>query len=403
MADNQKRVLMLQGPLGPFFADLAQALATSGVETHRICFNKGDWHFAKADHVELYERAAEEWSDYLTTYLQEKSVHAVCCYGDSRHYHSEARRVCDEMDIPVFCFEEGYVRPGFVTMEVGGNNANSHFPNSFETGNLPKAGPIKAASISNHFRFQFWFAVLYYTVKDWKLSGFKGYQHHRQGNWATELLSWIRAGIRKHTYSRFVEQGLTERLVADTSGPLFAVPLQVAVDTQMVFHSPYSSVADFIDEILRSFAEDAPKNARLVIKHHPMDRGFAHYGGLIKRLSRGLGCADRVTYAFDLDLDRVLENSAGCVTVNSTVGLTALELGTPTLTLGKSMIGAAGLTSQATLAHFWTKPGNVDPTKVEGFKSALVSHTQIPGSFYRNRQIAAAAAVKKLETVLGFS
>ena len=403
MADNQKRVLMLQGPLGPFFADLAQALGSLGVATHRICFNKGDWHFAKADHVELYEHPAEKWAGYLTAYIEDNGIHAVCCYGDSRYYHSEARRVCDEMGIPVLCFEEGYVRPGFVTMEVGGNNANSGFPASFQAGKLPEIEPVKAASVSNHFRFQFWFAVLYYTVKDWKLSGFAGYLHHRRGNWATELLSWIRAGIRKHTYSRYIEQGLTENLVSDTSGPLFTVPLQVAVDTQMIFHSPYNSVADFIDEVIRSFAEDAPKNARLVIKHHPMDRGFTHYGGLIKRLSRGLGCADRVTYAFDLDLDRVLKHSAGCVTVNSTVGLTALELGTPTLTLGKSMVGAAGLTAQATLADFWTKSGDVDQTKVDAFKRALVSHTQIPGSFYRDRHIAAAAAAKKLETVLELS
>lgn len=387
---------MLQGPLGPFFADLAQAVAALGAETFRICFNKGDWHFACADHVDLFEGPADKWADYLAAYLEQNSIDAVCCYGDSRHYHSEARRVCAQSGVPIFCFEEGYVRPGFVTMELGGNNANSPFPEAFATDGLADKTQPTAADIQNPFRFQFWFATLYYIVKDWKLGGFGGYRHHRRGNWAHETLAWIRAGLRKHTYSRFVEQGLTEKLLGDTSDPLFTVPLQVAVDAQMVYHSSYGSVADFIDEVLRSFAEDAPTNARLLIKHHPMDRGFTHYGSLINRLSRGLGCADRVTYAFDLDLDRVLEKSRGCITVNSTVGLTALELGTPTLTLGKSMIGAAGLTAKGSLSAFWSTPGEVDQTKVRAFKTALVNQTQIPGSFYRDRQIAANAAAGRL-------
>lgn len=390
---------MLQGPLGPFFADLAQALSAAGAETHRICFNKGDWHFAQADHVHLFEDTADSWSVFLDDFLIEHAIEAVCCYGDSRHYHSAARQVCDARGIPVFCFEEGYVRPGFVTMERGGNNANSPFPEAFAAGSLPDQRKPEAASIDGHFRFQFWFATLYYIVKDWKLMGFGGYRHHRRGNWAHETLAWIRAGLRKHIYSRFVEKGLTEQLMADTTGPLFTVPLQVAVDAQMIYHSPYGSVADFIDEVLRSFAESAPKDARLLIKHHPMDRGFTHYGGLINRLSRGLGCADRVIYAFDIDLDRILEHSDGCITVNSTVGLTALELGTPTLTLGKSMVGAAGLTSAKSLSEFWDSPGSVDQTKVEAFKMSLVTQTQIPGSFYRDRQVAARAAACKLMSV----
>lgn len=392
---------MLQGPLGPYFTDLAEALFALGAETHRICFNKGDWHFAQADHIQLFEGLADDWANYLDSYLQENSIDVVCCYGDSRHYHSEARRVCAERSVPIFCFEEGYVRPGFVTMEKGGNNANSTFPKAFATGNLPEASVPEPAKTKNHFRFQFWFATLYYIVKDWKLAGFVGYRHHRRGNWATELLAWIRAGIRKHTYSRFVERGLTKQLLADTSGPLFTVPLQVAVDAQMIYHSPYGSVADFIDQVIRSFAENAPKNARLLIKHHPMDRGFTHYGGLINRMSKGLGCAARTVYAFDLDLDRVLEHSAGCVTVNSTVGLTALELGTPTITLGSSVIDAAGLTARTELDEFWKAPGSVDQTKVKSFKEALITHTQLPGSFYRDREVAANAAAQKLMQAIG--
>lgn len=387
---------MLQGPLGPFFADLADVLSGQGHTTHRICFNKGDWHYAKADHVRKFQGEPAQWADWLTGYISQNRIDAICCYGDSRYYHREARAVCGKLGIPLFCFEEGYVRPGFVTLEEGGNNANSKFASRFRTGTLKPAQKPEAAAIPNPFRFQFWFATLYYIVKDWRVRGFSRYQHHRRGNWATEMMAWLVAGYRKNTYSRFVEKDLAAKTIGEVDGSLFVVPLQVAVDAQMIYHSPFDSVDDFIATVIRSFAKHAPSDATLLLKHHPMDRGFNHYGSSIDRLRKGLGCASRVLYAFDVDLERVLAASAGCVTVNSTVGLQALETGIPTLALGNSMIGSAGLTAECELDAFWSAPGQVDPKRVAEFKLELVKHTQIPGSFYRCRYIASQNAAKKI-------
>lgn len=396
MTEKQPEILLLQGPLGPFFTDLAVELQAGGCRTHRVCFNKGDWHFSHADHVMRYHGTADEWAGWLKTYMTEKAIDAVCCYGDSRFYHREARAVCNELEVPIFCLEEGYVRPGFVTMEEGGNNANSLFPALFRDGKLPAVQKPEPAKIANAFRFQFWFATLYYTVKDWRLGGFGAYRHHRRGNWATETLAWLRAGYRKNTHTRFREKGLTRKLVEEHAGNLFLVPLQVAVDAQMVYHSPYNSVSDFVEETLRSFASNAPENAHLLLKHHPMDRGFAHYGNLIDRLVGQLKLKGRVTYAFDVDLAAIVEVAAGCITVNSTVGLQALEAGVPTLTLGKAMIADAGLTVDGSLDAFWRQTDKVETAKVDEFKKSLVAHTQLPGSFYRDREIAAKACAARL-------
>lgn len=390
---------MLQGPLGPFFADLSVAFANLSVETHRVCFNKGDWHFAHADKVVRFERSHNDWGEWLDAYVADNSITAVCCYGDSRFYHREARKVCTGRGLPFYCFEEGYVRPGFVTLEEGGNNANSRFPARFREETLPEVDTPDPARVEGMFRFQFWFATLYYIVKDWRVLGFRRYRHHRTGNWATEMLAWVLAGVRKNLITRWRERGLTDRLVTERQ-PLFFVPLQVAVDAQMVYHSPFGSVSEFIDTVLRSFAANAPQDAHLVIKHHPMDRGFHHYGKVISRLSWGLGCEDRVTYCFDLDLEQLLSVAAGCITVNSTVGLQALECSVPTLFLGKSMVADAGLTSSVSLDDFWARPGKVDASALLQYKRLLTMHTQQPGSFYRNRQIAAEACARAISAAL---
>lgn len=395
-------ILMLQGPLGPFFADLHDQLKALHAVTHRVCFNKGDLHYAKADHLISFQGRADDWAGWLTDYIHLHQINAIVCYGDSRFYHRVASGVCAAQGLVFFALEEGYVRPGFVTCEEGGNNANSPFPAQFKKAALPTRDMPTAFETGDTFRFQFWFGTLYYIVKDWRLGGFWRYRHHRRGNWATEMMAWVRAGFRKHIIIGPWEKGLTDRLVADHSGQMFIVPLQVAVDTQIIYHSRFDRVTDFIKEVMGSFAAHAPADAHLVIKHHPMDRGYNHYGSVIKRLARRLGCAGRVTYLFDADLEKLLAHATACVTVNSTVVVQALEQAIPTITLGRSMVADAGLAvdgSDPDAAHldsFWRSPPPVDTSKVAAFRKSLVAHTQVPGSFYRERMVAAGGIAEKI-------
>ena len=65
-------------------------------------------------------------------------------------------------------------------------------------------------------------------------------------------------------------------------GRFFVVPLQVFNDSQVRVHSDFSSVRNFLLHVLTSFSFHAPQNTSLLIKHHPMDRGFIDYGKVIK-------------------------------------------------------------------------------------------------------------------------
>lgn len=393
---NQTTILLLQGPLGPFFADLSDALKQAGAVTHRVCFNRGDHHFAHADYVVKFDQPQAEWPNWLEAYVREHKIDAVCCYGDCRSYHMQAKAVCAHEGVAFIALEEGYVRPGFVTLELGGNNANSPFPAKFKAGETVDADMLKPAQIANHFRFQFWFAFLYYVVKDWRLTGFRQYQHHRTGNGFLEMLAWLRGFMRKQFVTRWREAKLLDRLIEHHSGKIFLVPLQVAADMQIICHSDYANVREFIGETIQSFAEKAPMDAQLVIKHHPMDRGFQHYGGYIGAVCREHGCADRVTYAFDLDLETLFEHAAGCVTVNSTVGLQALGQGVPSIMMGQSMAHAAGIAPATNLNAFWAEPNAVDRNSVAKFRRQLIVETQVPGSYYRDRHIAAQGCAQKI-------
>jgi capsular polysaccharide export protein len=157
---------------------------------------------------------------------------------------------------------------------------------------------------------------------------------------------------------------------------------------------------DFMNEVVKSFAGHAPDNAMLVFKHHPMDRGYNHYGRDIKKLAREYGVESRVFYVFDAELPDLFKITDACVTVNSTVGLIALKKNVPTLALGKAMFADAGLSSDRTLDDFWQNYGAVDHQKLASFDRHIISETLVPGSFYGKRKETATMAALKLERML---
>ena len=57
--------------------------------------------------------------------MRENGFDAVVLFGAERLLHRVAIECAEEMGIPVVCLEEGYIRPGYVTMELSGNNWRS--------------------------------------------------------------------------------------------------------------------------------------------------------------------------------------------------------------------------------------------------------------------------------------
>ena len=154
-------------------------------------------------------------------------------------------------------------------------------------------------------------------------------------------------------------------------------------DFQITRHSKYENIEDFITEVLESFAKFAPKDAYLVIKHHPMDRGKKNYKNFVTQKSKELGCVERVFTCHDLHLPTLLRNATATITVNSTVGLSSLYHKTPTLCLGDAFYDIEGLTSKGlSLDDFWHNYQMVDYELFDKYRCYLIQKTQINGSFY---------------------
>ncbi len=380
-------VLFLQGPLGSFFKALAREFSQHGYVTHKINFNAGDRLFSGADHVKDYRGRPDRWPSFLKEYLIRNKVSAVFLMGDCRYYHRVAKPVCKALGVHFMVFEEGYLRPDTITLEPGGVNALTEMNLSPEM--LAGIRPQKCKPkehIGSTMMLRTWAATAYYWSALLGKKIFPFYRHHRAFHPVTEGAKWIRGFYRKQAY-KDRDHDIELQLTGKLSQRFFMVPLQVHDDSQMIWHSNFDSVEQFIGDVMSSFALYAPGETSLVFKHHPMDRGYSHYGRFIESKSRVLGICDRVIFCHDIPLPNLYPHIKGVVTVNSTVGISALLHNVPTKLLGRAFYDIAGLTFQGELDRFWQNPGAVDSLLFNQLHSFLFTQTQINGSFFRRLEL----------------
>lgn len=379
----RRDVLLLQGPIGPFFSRFAQELGERGFNVHKVNLNGGDKLFYRQPGAIDYAGELSHWDAFLERLIVNKNIGRIYLFGDCRTYHRIAREVAERNNVRVFVFEEGYIRPNFVTLEE--NGVNGHSPMVKKGFVLPrttdKAQEESEFSI-NVFSLVAIYAMAYYLASAFYRSRFPSYQHHRDFRSVSEGFRWIVSGIRKIRFAR-KERHILDNLLPEFEGNYFVCPLQVHCDMQVVVHSDYNSIEHFIGDVLTSFAKHAPKNKAIVFKHHPLDRGYTDYTKLFNNLVSELGMQGRVFYVHDLCLPTLLKNAEGTVVINSTVGMSSLFHGTPVKTLGKAIYDLPGITVQRSLKAFWRSPGKVDKKSFKQLRDYLVVNNQLNGNLYR--------------------
>jgi len=376
-----QNILLLQGPVGPFFRYLAHDLRNAGANVFKINFNGGDALFYPFGCVN-YKGSPSQWPEFLRDFIKEKSIDLILLFGDCRPLHQRAHAVAEQCKIEIGVFEEGYIRPDYVTLEQFGVNGNSKLKvKAREWDEIQQSKTPKAVKVPMPFRHAMVWAMLYNSAGTLMRPYFRNYSHHRDMHIFDGIL-WLKSFWRKWGY-KMQERCQLRKLTTELSKRFFLVPLQVGNDAQIHAHSHLRSNRDFIKKTLKSFASHAPKDTLLVIKQHPLERGYSQHGPFIEKWASALGLQDRVIYIHDQHLPTLLNHALGVVVINSTVGLSALHHQCPLFTLGNAIYGMKGLTFQGELDDFWRNSKKPDMLLYKKFISHLKRKTQINGSFYR--------------------
>lgn len=377
-----KRYLLLQGPMGPFFSDLARWLESKGREATNVVFNGGDRFYCRERPVLHYSGTPAQFAHWLKEIWHTYPFDTIVCFGDCRPLHQAARLWANAKGLRFLAFEEGYLRPHFITLEEGGVNAYSSLPRDPDFyRHLPDMPPRIVHPLKPSTRLRYWHATWYYLIAWYHRRSYPNYKHHKSFSPWYEMRCWMRAWRRKHWYA-FKERHVLTRLQTQLDNRFYLAILQVYNDSQIRHHSPYEDVRDYINDVMYSFATKAPATKFLVFKHHPMDRGHRLYGPLIKQLSLKYGVQNRVLYVHDLPMPEMLKHAEAVVTINSTAGLSALIHHKSLKVMGNALYDIKGLTYQGHLHQFWTAGFKPDVKLLNQFRGYLLETTQINAVFY---------------------
>jgi capsular polysaccharide export protein len=380
---NNQNILLLQGPMGNFFKRLDKVFRKRGAKTYKIAFNAADWFFSNKDNVISYKGTPKFWQKFITSFFNEYKIDKIFLFGDCRFYQRIAIKTANSLGIEVFVFEEGYVRPNYITLEKYGVNDNSRLPRlSKFYEQLPIEKTKEALDMKNSLFLMITSATIYYLIANTFKFLYPHYIHHRDFSAVKEALYGIKSFMRKILYT-LKDKPCNKLLKTKLSKKYFFIPLQANDDAQIRKHSSFRNMREFIEVVLNSFAHCADKDCFIVFKHHPLDRGKVNYTNFINALSEELGIKERVITLYELYIPNALKNARGTVTINSTVGLSSLYHGTPTIVLGKAIYDIKGLTcKRETLDDFWKNQTTPNKDLFKKFIKFLIKNSQINSSFY---------------------
>jgi capsular polysaccharide export protein len=380
-----RTILFLQGPASPFLKQVADNLHLKGWKIRKMHFCLGDavmWWPKPADR---FSKRPADWPVFLRNYIENHGVTDIVMLGDGRRRHADALKVGLELGLRIHVFEHGFLRPDWLMVETRGpSETKSGFSGGLDFRSLPTTGSGDGSITRTVFSQSFLVSSLYdlaFHLPNVFLGRlfFPHYITHGPVHPLWEYAGWVKKGLLRRGRRRQAQRLQNRYLNGNTGYFLFA--LQLVGDYQILNHAPSAGLYEIVNGAIRSFAVSAPPDRRLLFKIHPLDNALHNWSRHIAAEARRHGLEGRVDVIDGGDLNALIDKSIGVVTVNSTVGVTALLALKPVLTLGRAIYDHQGLTHQDSLSAFWNEPSAPVPGLPEAFAKTLIESTHFRGGF----------------------
>lgn len=388
MTDAPRRFLFLQGPHGPWFRRLATLLHATGAEVWRVGFNLGDRVFWPGPGYIAFQGDHDTWPATCAGIFDSHRITDLVVYGDTRPIHAHAVALAKARGITVHVFEEGYLRPYWVTYERGGSNGHSRLMEldlpqmraALETIDLDL--PEAPATWGDMRQHMFW-GALYHGFVALGRRSYRNFRPHRSLTVGQEFRLYLKRFLLMPVHRW--ERRLATRRIRHGGFPYHLAILQLEHDASFRDHSPFASMTDFLAVVIEGFARGAPRHHHLVFKAHPLEDGRAPLLPEIRRLAALHGITDRVHFVRGGKLAQLLNEARSAVTVNSTAGQQALWRGLPLRTFGAAVYAKPEFVSSQPLEAFFAAPDRPDTRAYRDYRHFLLETSQVVGGFYSSR------------------
>lgn len=381
--------LFLQGPHGPFFHQLATMLRRAGATVWRVGFNAGDRVFwPHAGSYIPFRGRAEDWPATLSGLLDARGITDIVLYGDTRAIHARAREIAQARGLTVHVFEEGYLRPYWVSYERGGSNGHSRLMqmsvDEMRAALADSDAEAPAApALWGDMREHVFYGALYHWFVMCTNRGYRNFRPHRDLTVSREFRLYLRRLLLMPFHA--AERHLTTLRIRLGRFPYHVALLQLEHDASFRAHSPFASMTEFLDLVIDGFAHGAPGHHHLVIKAHPLEDGRVDLRREIARRAAAAGIGGRVHFLRGGKLAQLLDEARSAVTINSTSGQQVLWRGLPLKAFGDAVYAKPEFVSDQPLPEFFAAPRRPDRRAYDVFRRYLLDTSQVPGGYYSAR------------------
>lgn len=386
ISNADRTFLFLQGPHGPFFARLAEMLCHAGGNVLRVGFNAGDAAFWKDKSTFIaFEKTQDAWPDFFRTLITERNVTDIVLYGDVRAIHANAIEIAQAAGLTVHVFEEGYMRPYWITYERGGSNGNSRLMQMTVSEmrealkGVDQDAPLPPAKWGD-MRQHVFYGALYHWHVMFRNGAYRNFRAHRDISVSEEFRLYLRRLLLMP--AQWLERVLATARVRRGGFPYHVVLLQLAHDSSFQAHSSFNTMRDFLETVIDGFAKGAPQHHHLVFKAHPLEDGRVPVRADIRDLARKLGVEGRVHYLRGGKLAALLNDARSAVTVNSTAAQQVLWRGMALRVFGRAVYDKPEFVSTQPLPEFYAQPSRPDLRAYKDYRRYLLETSQVGGGFY---------------------
>jgi capsular polysaccharide export protein len=386
---DRRRFLFLQGPHGPFFHRLAKGLRAAGAQVWRVGFNAGDraFWFGAPGFIPFRGRP-EDWPATLDALLSEHAITDIVLYGDTRPIHAQAVAAARARGLAIHVFEEGYMRPFWVTYERGGTNGHSRLMeitipemrHALATSDLDVPEP---PAHWGDMRQHVFYGALYHWFVLFRNGDYRNFRRHRELSVAMETWLYTRRLLLMPLIA--VDRWIATQAIRLGGWPYHLVLLQLEHDASFRMHSPFERQEEFLRVVIDGFARGAPAHHHLVFKAHPLENGRSPLKRMIRRMARERAITGRVHYVGGGKLARLLDHARTAVTVNSTAAQQVLWRGIPLKVFGRAVYAKPEFVAREALPEFFAQPSRPDGRAYKDYRRFLLETSQVPGGFYSAR------------------
>lgn len=389
VSEQQRSFLFLQGPHGPFFHRLGKMLRAAGADVWRVGFNAGDrafWFGAKG--YIPYRGSPEEWAETFKSIVADKNITDIVLYGDTRPIHADAVVAAKALGLTVHVFEEGYMRPFWVTYERGGANGHSKLMTT-SVDDMREAlakSELDVPEPPAHWgdmRHHVFYGALYHWFVMFRNREYRKGKRHRELPLVAETALYTRRLLLMPLIA--LDRIISTFRIKHGGYPYHIALLQLEHDSSFQMHSPFTRMEEFLAVVIEGFAKGAPKHHHLVFKAHPLENGRSPLRKIIRRLASENDVYDRVHYVRGGKLAQVLDHARTAVTVNSTAGQQVLHRGIPLKVFGNAVYAKPEFVSGLPAKKFFAKPARPDNRAFKDYRRYLLETSQVPGGFYSSR------------------